>query len=53
MNMSLKNWEHTLKNVCLARKIKLTKIQEVIREKYCATKMFLNLRIRVEKEIST
>lgn len=43
----LKNLEHALKNVCLAKKIKLNKVQEVIVEKYCATKMLLNSHIRV------
>lgn len=33
--MNLENLEHALKNVCLAKKIKLNKIQEVNIGKYC------------------
>lgn len=34
--MNLENLEYALKNFCLAKKIKLNKIQEVIIGKYCA-----------------
>ena len=47
MNMSLKNLEHAVKNICLAKKIKLNKVQEVIVEKHHATKMFLNSHFRI------
>lgn len=47
MNMSLENLAHALKNLCLAKKIKLTKIQEVIIDKYCAKKMLLYLHVKV------
>ena len=47
MNMSLKNMEHAVKNICLAKKIKLNKVQEVIVEKHHATKMFLNSHFRI------
>lgn len=40
--MSLETLEHALRNLCLAKKIRLNKIQEVIIEKPCAKKMLLH-----------
>ena len=41
--------EHALKSICLAKKIKLNKVQEIIVEKHHVTKMFLNSHFRIVK----
>lgn len=53
MNMRLETLEHALKKLCLTKKIKLNKIQEVIIEKYCAKDMLLksHIRTRLERNI--